>query len=200
MTRARFAVSVLFVIHGVVVGTFATRLPWISGRLGADLVGLGFGLLLASVGSLAGMRFSSAVNRRFRSGPTTAVLNVMWCASLVIPALITDLVWFGAVMFLYGVATALADIAMNAQGVLIEQKAGRSVMSGLHGLWSLGALAGSGVGVLAAGLDARVHFTLVALPLAITSVAVGRDVLDVRTPAESRSARFALPARAVVPG
>ena len=39
---------------------------------------------------------------------------------------------------------------MNAQGVLLERRLGRSIMSGLHGMWSVGSLAGAGVGVLAA--------------------------------------------------
>jgi hypothetical protein len=39
---------------------------------------------------------------------------------------------------------------MNAAGVRVERWAGRSIMSGLHGLWLVGVLAGSGRGVLRA--------------------------------------------------
>jgi fucose permease len=49
-------------------------------------------------------------------------------------------------------------------------------MSGLHGAWSLGGLAGSAVGVLAAhaDLDARVHFGAMAVVLLVVSQVAGR--------------------------
>jgi len=34
--RARAAVAVIFAIHGVVQGTFATRVPWIADHVGAE--------------------------------------------------------------------------------------------------------------------------------------------------------------------
>ena len=53
-------------------------------------------------------------------------------------------------LVLYGAAAGVADVAMNAQAVVIEQGYGRSVMSSFHGFWSVGGLAGSAVAVLAA--------------------------------------------------
>ena len=48
---------------------------------------------------------------------------------------------------------------MNALGVEVENRLGSSIMSGLHGMWSAGALIGSAAGTLAAhlGTDARLH-------------------------------------------
>ncbi len=40
------------------------------------------------------------------------------------------------------------DVSMNTQAVTVERAAGRPLMSGFHGSWSIGAFVGAGIGVL----------------------------------------------------
>ena len=89
------------------------------------------------------------------------------------PAFAPDVAALAAVMLLYGALLGTNDNAMNAQAVEAEQRIGKSIMSGLHGLWSVGVLAGALVGSLSAhaGVDPRVQFTIVA------AVAAGGGVL-----------------------
>jgi hypothetical protein len=124
---------------------------------------------------------------------------VMWCLAVIVPALAPNVPALCAAMLLYGAAAGAADVAMNAQGVAVEQAAGRSIMSGLHGMWSLGGLIGSGVGALAAHADvaAPLHFVLVGTALAIASVAVSPGLLDV-APTGDEGPAFALPPRSVI--
>jgi fucose permease len=90
---------------------------------------------------------------------------------------------------------------MNAHGVDVEEHLRRPIMSGLHGMWSLGALAGAGVGALAAELDvdARVHHGVVAVLLVGAAFAAGRRLMhtepdhDIEAPPA-----FALPTRDVL--
>ena len=49
-------------------------------------------------------------------------------------------------MLLFGALIGTTDNAMNAQAVEAERRAGTSIMSGLHGLWSIGVLAGALIG------------------------------------------------------
>ena len=65
---------------------------------------------------------------------------------------------------MYGALAGAMDVAMNTQAVGVEAEAGKSIMSSLHGMWSVGGLLGSGVGVLAAHghVDARIHLALMA--------------------------------------
>jgi fucose permease len=100
----------------------------------------------------------------------------------------------------------MADVAMNAQGVAVEQRYGRSIMSGLHGMWSVGGLVGSAIGALVAhrGIDARLHLAVAAAVLAVLGWLVSAGLLDVPAPAADpeggaqRPPLFALPSRAVL--
>jgi hypothetical protein len=49
----------------------------------------------------------------------------------------------------------MVDVAMNAEAVVVERAAGRPLMSGFHGMWSLGLLGGALAGVAAAAAGAR---------------------------------------------
>jgi hypothetical protein len=155
--RARIAVSVIFGIHGVVQGTFATRIPWIADRVGAEPGGLGLALLFSSVGAMGTMPFTARLIHHRSPRVVVPAFVVPWCLVPVLAAQAPTVLLLCAALFVLGAAAGAADVAMNAQGVAVEQAYGRSIMSGLHGMWSVGGLAGAGVGVLAAhnGLTAQ---------------------------------------------
>ena len=197
--RARFGIAVIFALHGAVVGTFATRIPWLADRLDTDPGGLGLALLFAAVGAIAAMPFAGRITHRYDIRTVTGVLMVLWCLSLILPPLAPNLPTFAATLFLTGATSGMADVAMNAQGVAVEQRVGRSIMSGLHGMWSLGGLIASGFGVLAASanLDARIHFAIVAVVLAAASIVMSGLLLHAHRSDEDVPA-FALPPRPVI--
>ena len=51
-------------------------------------------------------------------------------------------------LFVYGVGTGVWDVAMNVEGAAVERRLGRDVMPRFHAGWSLGTVAGAGLGVL----------------------------------------------------
>ena len=207
LARARVAVSAVFAIHGAVVGSFATRIPWIAERLHVDPGALGLALIAPAVGSIATMPLAARLVHRYRGRPLTRILILAWCGSLALPALAPNLPVLFLSLLVYGAAAGMADVAMNAQGVVVEQRYGRSIMSGLHGMWSVGGLVGSAAGALAAhrGVDARLHLAVVAAVLAVLGWLAGWALLDTRAesvagpegPGE-RPPLFALPSRAVL--
>jgi MFS family permease len=196
---ARVAVSVVFAIHGAVQGTFATRIPWIADRLDAGPGALGLALIAPALGAVTTMPLVAKLSHRFRNRATLRVLLVAWCTALILPALAPNLPLLFAALLVFGATSGMADVAMNAQAVVVEQRYGRSIMSGLHGLWSAGGLVASGIGALAASanIDARLHFTVMALLLAVVGWFACARLLDVASPGEQAPA-FALPSRAVL--
>jgi MFS family permease len=167
----RRAVGAVFVVNGVVSGTIAARLPWIADRLHLSSGMLGAVGLMTSIGALATMPFAARFVHRHGARAATRVLIAASSAAMALPAFAPDLLALAAVMLLFGALMGTADNAMNAQAVEAEHRIGKSIMSGLHGLWSVGVLAGALIGSLAAHahIDPRLQFTAVSA----IAVAVG---------------------------
>jgi Na+/melibiose symporter-like transporter len=68
---------------------------------------------------------------------------------------------------------------MNAQGIEVERTLGKPILSGLHGLWSVGLGLGAAAAALAAAadLDPLPHFAIVAAVLALASLVFLRSLL-----------------------
>lgn len=199
--RARRATALVFAVHGCVTGSFAARVPWIAGHVGVGVGRLGIALLMPGIGAMVAMPFSGRLVHRYAFRLLVAVTIVGWCASLVLPALPTSLALLCVVLLVFGATAGLADMAMNAQGVLVEKGFGRSIMSSFHGFWSAGVLGGSAVSALAthAGVDTRVQFAATAAVLAALGVIAARFLLDDATVADTTAPpAFALPTRPVL--
>jgi hypothetical protein len=95
----------------------------------------------------------------------------LFAAVLVLAALAGSLAALTATMGVFGVVAAMVDVSMNAEAVVVERAAARPLMSGFHGMWSLGLLGGALGGVLGAALDARpaIQFGAVAALVAAAS-------------------------------
>ena len=171
----RRAVGVTFFVNGTVFGTFASRLPWIADRLHLSSGTLGLVGLSTSIGALATMPFAAQFVHRYGPKATTRVLIVASSGALVLPAVAPDLLVLTAMMLIFGALTGINDNAMNAQAVEAEQRIGKSIMSGLHGMWSLGVLAGALIGSLSARahLDPVIQFAIVAVASAAAGGVAG---------------------------
>lgn len=199
--RARYAVAAVFAVHGAVTGSFATRVPWIQDHASIGAGQLGLALAFPALGASVAMPLAGRISHRFGARTALRGLLALWTLSLVLPALAPNLLSLCVVLFVYGASAGMADVAMNALGVEIENRLGRSIMSGLHGMWSAGALTGSAAGTLAAhlGSDARLHHALAAGVLTVMGLVACSWVLDLQ-PAEEEEPppRFALPPKSAL--
>jgi predicted MFS family arabinose efflux permease len=201
LRRNRIAVSVVFAVHGAVTGSFATRVPWLADHVGVNTAGLGVALLFPAIGAMLTMSLAGRLVHRYNARTVTRVLLALWCGALVLPALAPNLSVLCGAMLIYGAASGMADVAMNAEAVVIEQRYGRPIMSGLHGLWSVGGLLASGIGVAAAalGVDGLVHFGLMSVVLMGVGLVAGRGLPSARPAPEAKTPpAFALPPRPVL--
>ncbi|MFB6551811.1 MFS transporter [Streptomyces sp. NPDC056405] len=199
--RARYAVAAVFAVHGAVTGSFATRVPWIQDHAGVSAGQLGLALAFPALGASVAMPLAGSVSHRFGARTALRGLLALWTLALVLPALAPNLLTLCLALFVYGATAGMSDVAMNALGVEIENRLDKSIMSGLHGMWSAGALIGSAAGTLAAhlGSDARLHHVLAAAVLTVAGLVACTWVLDLQ-PAEDEDPppRFALPPRSAL--
>ena len=177
----RAAVAAAFLIHSTVSGTWAPRLPAIKESLGLSDGELGTALVGLAIGLVVGTRAAGAPIDRFGSRPVMRAGFPLLAATLLLPGLADSPVALFLSLLVLGLASGALDVAMNAQGIEVERVLGRPILSGLHGLWSVGLGLGAGMAALAAaaGLDPLEHFAIVAAVLAVASLVFLRGLLPV---------------------
>jgi MFS family permease len=182
LSSPRAAVAAAFLIHSTASGTWAPRLPAIKESLGLSDGELGTALVGLAIGLVAGTRLAGAPIDRFGSRPVMRAGFPLLAATLLLPGLADSAVTLFLALLVYGVASGALDVAMNAQGIEVERRLGRPILSGLHGLWSVGLGTGAAVaaGAAAVGADPLEHFAVVAAVLAVLSIVLLRGLLPAR--------------------
>lgn len=178
-TQARWAVSGLFLIIGIVLSTWFTRIPQFKSGLSLSDAQLTIALLAPTIGALSGMQFAGRLTARYGSAPVGRVTTVLTPLALVVPAAAGDLVTAFLGLLAFGVADGIADVAANAQGVAVERRLGRPVLSGMHAAWGIGAIIGalSGGAAIALGLTVLQHFAVMAAVAVLIALVAGGHLL-----------------------
>jgi MFS family permease len=175
--RALRSVAVQFFANGATYATIVPRLPDLRENVGISIGALGLVLTIASVASLIGTLLTGRVVARFGSRKVLIYGAVMSIGFLPIIGLATSPVVLTAALFGLMFFDIFIDVAMNVQGSALSARRHMPVMNRLHGLWSLGSVAGGLVTVLAlrAGVDVQVQLVVVAAVLigALSFVAPG---------------------------
>ncbi|HEY8456997.1 MAG TPA: MFS transporter [Actinopolymorphaceae bacterium] len=168
---ARIAVGVTFLVHALIFATWAPRIPALKQNLHLDHDDLGIALGGLAVGLLLGTRLTGPMERRGRTGLAMRILVPAQAAALILPAYAFDLVSLTIALAILGIFGGMLDVVMNAHAVAVERLYGRPIMSGFHGLWSVGSMASSAIAglVARAGVDVRLHFIVAALVCAAAS-------------------------------
>ncbi len=119
-------------------GNFATRIPWIQDHTGISPGQLGLALAFPAIGASLAMPLAGRISHRFGARTALRGLLALWTLALILPALSPGLYVLCPALLLYGATAGMSDVAMNALGVETENRLDRPIMSGLHGMWSVG--------------------------------------------------------------
>src|SRR5687767_7995696 len=90
---ARFAVSLLFLLNGILFATWVSRIPAIQAAFGLSHGALGLALLGMASGALVAMPAAGWLAHRFGSARVCAVSALLYAAGLPAVALAPDLAW-----------------------------------------------------------------------------------------------------------
>lgn len=145
-TRARWAVSALFFANGLVVGSWAPKLPAMMARLEIDESVAGLLVLALGIGSICLMPVFGALVARRGSAHAVRLAAVLFAPSLIWISLAPTVWTVAAAVLVFGALIGGMDVAMNANAVAVERARRRAIMSSCHGFWSLGGLVGAGAG------------------------------------------------------
>ena len=166
LRRATLAVYAVFILSGFAFASWASRIPQVRDALELSPRGLGLVLLAIAIGSVVSMPLAGVVVARLGAARTVAVMAVIAAVGVATAAVgyragIAPVV---VGLFLLGVGNGTWDVAMNVEGSDVEQRLGRAIMPRFHAGFSVGTVAGAGIGaaLVALGVSARTHLLVVA--------------------------------------
>ncbi|MET9595540.1 MFS transporter [Streptomyces sp. NPDC006516] len=179
--RLRTALTLFFALDGFLFAGWVVRIPAIKHQTGATASTLGLALLGVSAGAVITMMLTGRLCRRYGSHAVTVVCGVLLSLSITLPAQTGSALTLGLVLLLFGVAYGGMNVAMNSAAVDLVTAMRRPVMPSFHAAFSLGGMAGAGLGGLVAGrLSPATHlFALTGIGLLVTA-AVGPVLLGSR--------------------
>lgn len=191
LLRARVAVYGLFLISGVALGTWTSRIPAIKSDLRLSEGELSLALLGIAAGAIAGMQAVGRLVDRYGSRRVMIPFALLQGPVLVLPAFAPGLIGLAAALLAFGVVHGVLDVSMNANAVIVERHYRRPIMSSFHAVFSVGGFLGASTGGLFAhaGAGVAATFATVGALILVVSVVCARmalpDELDLsRAPAQ----------------
>jgi MFS family permease len=198
LRRARAGTLVVFFVTGAVFATWAARIPAVQDRLDLSAGGLAVAVLGLEGGAVLGLPAGGMLVARAGSRWTLCLGFAIYPPALLAAALAPSLGWLALVLAVMAAANSLIDVAMNAQGVELERRYRRPLLSSLHAGHSFGVLAGALAGTIAAatGLALATHFACAAVLGLLAGQAATRRLLA--EPRHPRQAVIVRPTRSLL--
>jgi len=144
--RERFSISAYFAVLGFVCAAWVSSIPDLKAMLGLDDAQLGRLLLSGPIGTATSYTFVGFLVTRLGSRRTTIIgaCGYLSAAATLAVGFAIRAPWhfWSLTLAVLGASGNLLNTSANTQGGLAEMRAGRSIMSGFHAIWSVSNLSG----------------------------------------------------------
>lgn len=165
--RKYFAPAFLYSCFSLIFSTWVTYIPYVADKLAITEGKIGGALFFTSLGSLTMLPLSSRLVDKLGVGRQAFMGFVLYALSMFGMFLASNYYLLCTALFLFGMMSSVFAISLNSLTALIEKKAGMYIMTGSHGFWSLGGIAGAATGSFIAGLLHRplLHISILVILL-----------------------------------
>ncbi|NHB85406.1 MFS transporter [Tessaracoccus sp. HDW20] len=137
---------------------------------------------LGPLGGLIAGLFTARLIRRYSSARVNVVTALLGLAMLSVYGNATVWPVFALGIFAMAGFDAISDISMNAHGLRVQSLYGRSIVNGLHGWWSVGAVSGGLLGSIAAQARVPIWVQCLVAFVIFGAMAIYAKTLLLRTP------------------
>jgi len=143
--REQIATRLAFFIAGFATAAWAPLVPLAKQRLGLDEGALGLLLLCLGLGSITAMPITGVLTTRIGCKAVITSSALLTLLTLPLLAVLDGWLAMAVAIAAFGAALGTLDVAMNIQAIIVERSSGKAMMSGFHGLYSVGGIAGAGL-------------------------------------------------------
>lgn len=196
--REQMATRALFFVAGFASAAWAALVPFAKLNTGVNDGVLGLLLLCLGGGALVAMPLTGVLTTRFGCRKVMTVSVVLLSVTLPLLAEINHTGLLALTLIVFGMGIGITDCAMNIQAIIVEKAAPRPMMSGFHGFYSIGGIAGAGAmsGFMLAGMGALQAAAAVMVICLLLLAFSYKGMLDYAWPSEGPA--FAVPRGAVL--
>lgn len=190
-----FSLPVVFALFGLIMGSWAGRIPALAAGVNISHAALSMVLLCGGLGAVISYPISSFLMARFGARKTIMIAGLALLCVLVSIGMAPDVSRLMMAVLMLGITASTFDVAMNSAAARREKESGKSEMSRLHGLCCAGGLVGATLGSLMASMKIApaTHFLMLAGPLAVV-LWLAVNVLEADEVGEKvEKKKFALP-------
>jgi len=193
--QLRLATSVFFFISGFGYSTWASRIPSVQQHLHLNEAQLGGVLLAMPVGLLLTLPITGRLLDHFESRMIMFIGALVFNTLLALPGFVISTLQLVLVLFCFGSARNLMNLSANTQAVYVQALYSRSILTTMHGIWSLAGFAGAGLGYLMVLFNVKTawHLLAVSLVLVITAVLCFPYTLERKPEPQTKKPVFSLP-------
>lgn len=196
--REQMATRALFFVAGFASAAWAALVPFAKLNTGVNDGVLGLLLLCLGGGALVAMPLTGVLTTRFGCRKVMTVSVVLLSVTLPLLAEINHTGLLALTLIVFGMGIGITDCAMNIQAIIVEKAAPRPMMSGFHGFYSIGGIAGAGAmsGFMLAGMGALQAAAAVMVICLLLLAFSYKGMLNYAWPSEGPA--FAVPRGAVL--
>ena len=149
--RKYFAPAFLYTCFSLVFSTWVIYIPFIAEKMQITEGKVGGALFFTSLGSFLTIPLSNKLIDILGVGRQAFIGFVLYALSMYGMFLAPDYMWLCTALFLFGVMSSIFAISLNSLVATIEKQAGKYIMTGSHGFWSIGGIIGASTGGFIAG-------------------------------------------------
>lgn len=168
--RVRIAILAFYYAQGLGFASWASRIPTIKTSLDMDEAMLGSVLLSLPIGQLIAMPFSGHIISRYGSIRVLTISLLFYSLALICIGCATNIIQLTSTLIILGIFGNFINIAVNTQGVYIEDYYRRPIMASFHGGWSLAGFSGALLGLLAINLKINPLFHFIGIAIIISAL------------------------------
>lgn len=138
-----FSNRISFLAAGFSIAAWAPMIPYVKDRFSLDEHTLGLLLLCVGIGSFVAMPLNGYFTSKFGCRGPIYLAAIAAAACIGAIPFTYNLYVMALILFVMGIAAIIIDVVSNVNAALVEEVTERNIMSGLHGLYSVGGLLGS---------------------------------------------------------
>jgi len=182
---------------GMIAGTWGAHIPSLKSHYALSAGALSIVLLAAGLGTVSSLLVAGRIVGALGARRATLTCGLAMSLLLGVALEFPGVAMLIPAMLVFGASVSVFDVSINTEGSVLETLAGRAVMSNLHGMFSVGGMAGAALAsyLLDLGVAPRVQLFAVCSGIAIVTAVASRGMLETHAGSDESGTRahFAWP-------